>query len=176
MSFDIQDSPNAVAYALAVAQNQLRLDNIGANAHLDRTSKNSGVDYKAPVLTRVAITYAAATNDATAILLANNIKSVVNVHFPDVKAHNAAVSAVVATADATDLTTCIALDNSLKSTYEAHRTASTVHYTNDSTNTISSANATDSATNITLVNELRTDVAAHMAMAPAGTNINIVPF
>jgi hypothetical protein len=109
----------------------------------------------------------------TVISFSNSLKKLVNRHFSDTRAHNSAVSAAIATADATDITTAITLDNAIKAAVNVHYTASNVHFTNDATNTIAAANATDSTTAIVLLTELRTDLGAHIISAPLGAMINL---
>lgn len=163
-----------VLYALVAANNQHMLDNISTAAHLDRTVSAQTLDYKAPAVTRLSVTHAAATNATTQLSLCNAIRIVLDKHFVDPIAHNTAVSAVITVATATDATTANALANDLKAKYNIHLSAANVHYTNDGTNTIAAADATDATTLQTLVNELRTDVNAHIASAPVGLYIDVV--
>ncbi len=142
--------------------------------HAEKTSTADRTDFMKPTRTLVVVTAATATDDATAIVLANDIKATVDKHFGDDQAHDAATSAAITIADATDLATAITLANDLKAKYNTHRTASTVHHNNDTTNDVTNANATDSATLQTLINEIRGDVIAHMASAPSGPQVKLV--
>lgn len=171
---DVRKTPDSVAFALAAAYNQRQVDGISTFFHLDRTSTTNATDYKNPTVTRVTITSAAASDPATLVTMANELKADINIHFADSVAHNTAVPAAVATATATNTATAITLLNALKTAYNAHLTASNVHYTNDSTNSVSAATATDEATAITMANEMKGDFNAHVASAPAGTYINLV--
>jgi len=74
--------------------------------------------------------------------------------------HGATTSAI-ATADATDAATTIALANAMKSAYTAHIADTDAHLAADSTNTISAADATDQASANTLLNEIKGDFNAH---------------
>ena len=102
----------------------------------------------------------------------NELKGVLNVHFPDALAHKSAVSAVITTANATDLATGITLGVAERTAYEAHRTASNVHFTND---TVNVATYTDTPTTeanlVSLANDLKTQINAHITSALAGSHI-----
>ncbi len=171
----VRKIPDEMLFAVVAANNARMVDGIGALFHRERTvAKPTSVpDFKNPSVARLAPA-AAATNAATQLSLANNLKTVLNAHFTDRGAHNTAVSPVIATATATDAATAIVLANSLKSLYNTHCAAAGVHYNNDGTNTVSSADATDAATLQTLVNEIRTDLIAHMASAPVGIYVEQV--
>lgn len=74
----------------------------------------------------------------------NDLKSKYNAHDADGTAHGVASSHQTAVADATDMTTAIALINDLKTQYEAHR-ADAAQHTNgaDNTNTITAGAASE---------------------------------
>lgn len=165
-----------ILYALVAANNQRMTDNLSTNFHLDRTAAapTSYPDYKNPVVNRLAITSANASDLATSLTLVAELKLKINLHFADSIAHNTAVSAAVTTAAATDLATAQTLANALKTAYGTHLSAANVHFTNDGTNTIAAANATDQATLNTLLNELKGDFNAHIASAPVGVWIDLV--
>lgn len=176
MSLNVRNIPDAVAYALVAAHNQRQADAIGSSFHMAQTETVSA-DYRNPVLTRVRISSANSSSEATAVTLVNELKAKLNQHLADDIAHDTAVSAQVTTADAVtgdSLVTAIALANALKAAYNTHLSAANVHFTNDATNTIAAANATDQTSLNTLLNEMKTDVNAHFASAPAGTWIRIV--
>lgn len=73
----------------------------------------------------------------------------------------AADSEKISTADATDLTTVVALVNEIRTDYIAHIASTAKHSAADTTNTVTAAAATDQATVNTLANELKTDISAH---------------
>lgn len=175
MAMNVRRVPDSIVYALLAAANQRQVDAISTSFHLSRTEDTNLTDYTTPSVTRVTVTHAAATDAATRITLANQIKSVLDRHFVDDIAHDSAVSAVITIADSTDAATAITLANDLKAKLNVHLTASNVHFTNDSTNTVTNADATDAATLEVLVNEIRGDAIAHLASAPAGTYLNLVP-
>lgn len=175
MSVKPRKIPDEILFALVLANNQRMTDNISTNFHLDRTNTppTTGIDYKNPTVTRLSVTLAAATNAATQLTLANEIRRVVNIHFADLIAHDTTSSAAITIAVATDAASAITLANDIKSKYNTHLSASGRHFTNDSTNTIAAADATDATTLQVLVNELRTDVAAHMLSAPVGLYVDL---
>ena len=176
MALSTRKMPDEVAFALVAANNQRMVDGISTFFHLDRTAAvptASTLDYRNPSTARLAVTLAAATNAATQLTLANELRRVINVHFADLVAHDTTSSAQVTIAVATDSATAITLANNLKSIYNTHLSASGRHFTNDSTNTIAAVDATDATTLQVLVNELRTDLTAHMASAPAGVYIDL---
>lgn len=71
------------------------------------------------------------------------------------------VGAIVATADASDLATSVALVNALKAAMIAHWASTGMHLAADPL-TVTAADATDLASAQTLVNELFTDWNAHL--------------
>ncbi len=166
--------PDELVFALVAANNERLVAGVGSSFHKDKTPAvpTGYPDYRNPSVARLAPA-AAATDAATQLSLANNLKRVVNLHFADRDSHNSAISAAIATADATDAATARTLANAIKAAYNTHLTASNVHYNNDTANAVSSLDATDAATLQTLVNEIRTDLIAHMASAPAGAYISI---
>jgi hypothetical protein len=174
MSFDIRNTPDCIAYALVVANNQMLLDNISTKFHLTAYEATTQTDYKNPTLTRATITTADATVDTEAWALVNEIKVLADAHFTDTIAHDTATSAAVTIADATDTASAVSLANELKANFNTHFTASNVHYTNDDTNTVTNSDATDDPTLQVLVNELKAMANAHVVSAPSGTYINIV--
>jgi len=166
--------PDAIMYALVLANNQRLTDNLGSLFHLDQTNASEGTDYSNPTITRLTVTPANATDLPTSTTLVNAIKAACQKHFKDDIAHNTATSAQITIADGTDLTSDITLANDLKSRFNTHLAAANVHFTNDATNTVAAANATDQPTLLTLINEIKGDMNAHMASAPVGAFINLV--
>jgi hypothetical protein len=171
---NIRNTPDAVAYALVVANNRLLLDNISTFYHLTEYEVSPGSDYKNPVITSGVITTADATVDTEGWALAIEIKTLADAHFTDTIAHDTATSASVTVADCTDTATAVLLVNELKANFNTHRTAANVHFTNDDVNTVTNSDATDDATMRVLVNEIKGLVNTHIVSAPAGTYINIV--
>lgn len=58
--------------------------------------------------------------------------------------------------------TLVTLSNGLKTAWNAHAAATTVHAAADATNVVSAATATDTASANTLINELKDDFNAHV--------------
>jgi len=104
MAFTCLRGHDGVQIAIVAAIQSLRQNaaTTASQFHCDVTSTTSG-DYSAPVATPLLVSAAAATNLATSITLANNIKGVLNVHFADGVAHKAADTvAAISAADASD--------------------------------------------------------------------------
>lgn len=135
-----------------------------------------------------SVAVADATNEATAITLANNIKLQLNNHLAalseldelivivnELKTNynlhrqstvfHALADAVndVVLADATDLATCIALANDIQAKYNAHLAQAGVHINNDATNSSVAPVATNLATLITLAGDIQVEFTLHMA-------------
>jgi hypothetical protein len=176
MILRILKSQQAKVLAALVAQhNQNRENAISTNVHAAVTSQAASDDGASadPYI----ITAAAPTTEATRIALANDCKDVLNVHFADDLAHDSAVSAAVATADAVvgDVyVTAYALANALKAAFNTHRSAASVHFTNDGGNAIAAADATTEGSLDTLLTELKADINAHIILAPDGAHIELI--
>lgn len=136
----------------------------------------TGADYTgspdAPSSTALTVTAATASSLNTSITLANNIRQVLNQHFADDVAHNAADSTnPVSTAVATNLATVETLLNDCKAAFNAHLTQSGVHITDDAINTVATADASDQSSANALANALKTAINAHLASAPTGHSV-----
>lgn len=103
-----------------------------------------------------ATTSARATDLATAITLANEMKADFNAHIASTTFHTAAdTTNAVTSANATDQATLNTLLNEMKADFNAHRqTASGNHSFLDMAHVTISADATTLATSLTLVNEM----------------------
>lgn len=147
--------------SLMVAQIKMLAERTGAASsfHLDAVSS--------------AITAANASDLATSLTLAEQIRGVYNTHLDSDAAHKIKDPKPALTA-ATTLATAITLANAIKADYNTHRASTTYHYNADATNVITSADATDQASAITLANEIKTDLNAHIASAPTGYSIRMV--
>jgi hypothetical protein len=163
-----------ILYTLAQQVNEVRELSVGSSVHFTKTSGPS--NQATQPATEVPITVATANQSdlPTGILLANEIKRVINLHFADTLGHDTAVSAAIATADASDQTTLNALLNAIKAAYNTHRSEANVHPNNDGGNAVSSADATDLSTSQTLNNEIKTDLNAHMALSMAGAHVSLI--
>lgn len=109
------------------------------------------------------ITSPDAVDLATAITLANEMKTKLNAHEADDDVHASAdATNTVSSADATDQSSLNTLLNEIKGDIVAHGANDTAHNVAHSI-TVSAANASDLATSLTLVNELKDDVNSHFA-------------
>lgn len=177
MAVTTRDDERAILYALVKANNDRQIAAVSTNFHYDITQVTTG-SFSAPAVandTPALSIGAAPTDSTTCISFTNGLKKLINRHFADVYAHKV-VTTAVATANATDITTAIALGNALKTAYTTggHIGSTTYHANADATNTIAAANATDQTTLITLLTEMRTDVGAHIISAPSGEQVRIV--
>lgn len=162
MATSVRNLDSAIAQALVVVANALRLDLM---------KLKSGSIFHADAST--AISTATASDLPTVVALANAIKASYNLHIASVcsastgQGAHLSVDAAngITSADATDQASANTLLNELKTDYNVHRASAVFHHTADGTNAIASANATDLATSITLANELKTDINLHYAGA-----------
>jgi len=107
-------------------------------------------------INRAAITTADASNEATAVALANALKTDYNLHRVSTTQHNSADSTnAVTTANATDYAGALALANEIKADYNAHRSQDGIHISDDGYHLVEHANATNDATTLTLLNEIK---------------------
>jgi hypothetical protein len=122
-------------------------------------------------VSEVVVTAPNATDLASSVFLANQIKGCHNFHCADTLLLKAADAAnPVATANAVDLATGITLANALKTAFNAHIASTTPHFTADTTNAVATANATDQTTLNALLNALKTAFNAHVS-----TDVNTAP-
>lgn len=156
-----RDLPNTDPLASFLAS-QLKMiaERIGAGSsfHLDATA--------------TAISAANASDLATSLVLAEQIRGVYNAHLDNDAAHKLA-DPKPALSPATTLATAITLANAIKADYNTHIASTTYHYNADATNAITSSNATDQSSLNTLLNELKTDMNAHIASGPAGALVRL---
>lgn len=178
--FTVRNSDRAVLFGLVQAMNKTRVLNVGSVFHYDQLADMSG-DFERPTVTLTTVTAAAATNLATSITLANQLKAVFNRHIADALddhgcgAHAVAdATNVVTTADAATLLAEVqTLLNAIKTKFNAHLTQASVHANNDGTNTEATADATDQTTANALATSLKAKLNAHMASAPAGHGLRV---
>lgn len=117
---------------------------------------------------RTAVSTAIATSTASAITLAEAIRTDYNLHRVSTDQHNAADSSnTVAAATATDLATCLILANELKTDINAHRSQSGIHPYADSYHLIEAADATSGPNLNTLINEIRLQYNQHTGAGKA---------
>lgn len=175
MAYKTRKVPDAMLFALVKAWNDKQEAQVSTFFHADTTQLTSG-HFSNPTVANdtPALSIGAAPTDTTTVIsFTNEVRKLLNRHFADTRAHNTAVSTALADATATDLTTALVIMNADKASYGTHLSASNVHFTNDSTNTISAADGTNLTTAITLLTELRTDIGAHVISAPLGAMIQL---
>jgi hypothetical protein len=108
-----------------------------------------------------------ATDEATAITLANEAKTDFNAHRSSATYHNNVDTGVGGVAvelpNATDLASLVALVNEIKGDYTTHRTQSSadVHKNEDRVNVVASPSAIDLASAVALINEIKADFNTH---------------
>lgn len=184
--------PDELVFALVQAHNQSVRQYVGASTsypHADITSTQSG-NYTAPVLTQLAVA-ATASSLATSITAAEQIRTILLAHFADAGssanlyggAHKAADTTNIVGIRYSDLakltssSTLAAVETLLiacKVAANAHVSQSGVHFTNDTTNSVTAANAVDQGTSNTLATGtggLKAFIAAHLALASAAQTI-----
>lgn len=180
MALSIRRIEGPVAFALALAHNKLLAGTVvvGSSFHADITSTTSGDLLFTAASASLQITASNAADLPTAITLANQIATILQIHWKDgisTNAYSAGAHKIPDTTNSTafitavDLATSITLANAIKAQTNAHFTQAGVHFTNDGTNTIATANATVLADLITLLNAEKTAINAHIIAAPAGS-------
>ncbi len=124
--------------------------------------------------TEVVVTAPDATDLATSIVLANNIRAVWVAHKADLLALKTVDTATLTAPEMTTLATGYTLANEIKGDYATHIASTTWHYAADVTNTIAASDATTQNTLNLLLNELKADLNLHMASAPTTASFRIV--
>lgn len=114
------------------------------------------------------VTAAPATDVATTVALANDMKARMNEHIAQTTKHLAADAANgVTSANATDQTTANTLLNEIKGDFNAHHKSATYHNVGGAGGfaapaDVATANATDAATSQALANALKTAMNLHI--------------
>lgn len=122
------------------------------------------------------VTAANASDLATSLTLCNNLINTFRFHFADLLAHKAvAASTLPAVGAGIDLASAITAANLMKASHNTECASTARHYTADATNTTAATNASDQSSLNTLLNELKGDLNAHMASAPTGKSLRLVP-
>lgn len=157
---------------------------------------DSVTDPFAPVFTTVSVTAAAATDLPTTVTLANQLRGVLKMHLTDTSAHLKSDSVNDGYVDGyshfmdgysalqpaafgvAQLVLASNILNVVKIAFNAHRTQSGVHVSNDNGNVVSTANATDLASAEALAIALKAALNLHMGSGPASTlpKIQVAPF
>lgn len=105
-----------------------------------------------------------ATDEASAIALANALKASYNAHLVETDVHvTDDVTNDVTSADATDEASLVTLVNEIKADYNVHIADTDYHEVADGANAVATANASNTATAITLVNALKAAYNLHLS-------------
>lgn len=171
MSIRVRKNANPIEFAAAQAVNALIDAKLTTEVHRDKTSL-PGTDIMLPTSSVLQVTAANASDLPTCITLANQMRSIMNVHFADSSAHLVADTVSSLAPVASDLATVITLANSLKSVYNVHGVSTTYHLNADTT--IATTNASDLATSITLLNAEKTKFNSHINAGGAIQRIVLV--
>lgn len=149
----------------------------GSKYHKDITTWGTTGNFTAPsAAARLAVT-ATATDEATGVLRANELKNLLVYHLRSTAAHKAAdtttANTLAAVADATADASVITLATAIQTAWNAHDGDTTYHITADTTDDGTSIGS--SAANArTSLNAIFTAYNAHIQSAPAGAYINLV--
>jgi len=145
--------------------------------HGDKTTQYMNGDYMNPVATLLTVTAAAAVDLPTSLVLANQMKAVLNIHMAEGDEVHVTADTwnAISTADATDETSAETLANAIKTAFNAHLTQAGVHVWDDSLNSVSTANASNPSTLWALLNALKAAVNLHLASAAAGESVGVTP-
>jgi hypothetical protein len=183
MALPVRKLALPLLFSLAYAFNALKKEvaaGIGsAKVHADVTSKPTTQtdDFTAASTPDIAAS-ANASNLATSVTLANEIKAIYNRHVADDLAHKVGTSPAIATADASvagTVTTVIALVNATKAAFNTHIASTTYHYAADGTNSVATADATDQTSANALANALKTALNAHIQLGLATPSLKLLP-
>jgi len=138
-----------------------------SRVHADRSSESAGAR-DLPSSTALEVTAPNATNLATAITLALDLKRVAFAHFRDDLAHKEAGEFDLGVVDPTNEASLVAWCTAYKVEHNGHLEDTDKHLIADVTNAIAASTPTDLAECITLLNEAKTDLNAHILDAPTG--------
>ena len=187
MALSPRSESDEVLHALVAAHNSTRVGLVASFYHADITSAvTTGLDGFTPTAASLTANVAnAAVTLATVITLANELLVKGNIHMADAIAHkvadttngpyNASAVALLPLAAAATQTQVNTQVTAMKAGLNAHFIQTGVHYTNDAVNTIVAADATTLGTSITLVNAIKAAYNAHIASAPGGSSIALIP-
>ncbi len=147
---------------MCAAFNALKQEVLAATTtyHMDATEK--------------VVTAADATDLASSIVLANDLRAVWVAHKADTLALKTVDTATLTAPVMTTLATGYTLANEIKGDYATHIASTAWHYAADSTNTIAASDATTQESLNTLLNELKADLNLHMADAPTTRSFRVV--
>lgn len=124
--------------------------------------------YHKTVIDGCLITVADATNYATAKVLANAIKPLMNTHLAStgqLGVHRAASAAEITSPDATTDASARTLVHELKDDFNTHLIEAGTHVVNDATNTVVSADPSNEGETVACVNEVKLNYNAHVVVS-----------
>lgn len=147
---------NASVDESAIAQNTV---------HYDISSRRVGPSDN-PSSTPWEVEAANASNLATALTLAADVKLILGYHFRDALAHAEETIPTWTAPDPTDEATLVTWCAELKVKYNGHLENTDAHQKTDITNAIAATTPANLAECITLLNEAKTDLNAHILDAP----------
>ena len=169
-------SDGRAASAVVIAQHNAVIDEIARlkdTVHYDVSSERRG-SYDAPTSAPWEVTAPNATNLATAITLAADIKLIAGYHLRDALAHADPTPLAFTAPDPTDEASLVAWCTELKTDYNGHLEDTDAHQKTDVTNAISASTPTNTAECVTLLNEAKADLNAHILDAPIAKKIKTV--
>ncbi len=181
MVFALVQQFNALHDALAA--NGTISDGYGTNHfHRDISAEGPLGTYEFPTSSALSVSAPVATDLPTLLVLLNFQKAVLagaasTAHFSDDRAHlkvdavNFAALSVIPSA--TDLASALVLVNGLQTLYNAHRTQSGVHPSNDTVNTWTGSAAVDLATAIASANFGTSEINDHILSGPSVGGVRI---
>lgn len=179
MTLHVRNAGDSVRYAMVAAFNATRVGMVGTNPHVDTTTKDTTTDFSHPSSTPdVPSTVSAPADLAHVISLYNECVGIYGRHIADTFAHKAADTTNTAPALLASTALQAAVDtalNAFKALINLHFLQAGVHYTNDSTNTITAADATDLASSKTLIADIASDLNDHVLFAVGGDSIDLGP-
>ena len=176
MSIPARKHLESLLGAIVKAFNEDRKARVSTNVHYSPTAIALTGDPRNPSVTAFAISAANASDLATSLTLAKEIRAKLQYMALDDVAHKVQDPTFASlAAEPNDLATAITFANDAKAKYGVHIASTTYHATADATNTIAAANASDQSSLNTLLNELKTDINAHVLAALAGYSVRIMP-
>ncbi len=194
MGITVRNDGGRLGLANAVVHNLKLRDDTETDStypHADVTSTTGG-GFASPTPSALHVTATNATTLPTGITLAENIRSVMLIHFADAgsalnawggahKAADTVNAALISYDEIPELTAASSQDdlddllNAEKAAWNAHMSQSGVHFITDSVTTIGASDASNLGESETLANELKTDVNTHIDFAGAAHTVIVTP-
>lgn len=168
---------NDVSLKVLIAQHNAAVDEIARlkdTVHYDVSARRGGAADN-PRAVPYEVTAPDATNLATAITLALNIKQQAGYHWRNAFAHVDGSVLTFTAPDPTNEGTLVTWCIELKAKYNGHLEDTDQHQKTDVTNAIAASTPTNTAECVTLLNEAKADLNAHILDAPLAAKINSIP-